>query len=89
MFVGPEPLFDLNESVPKEEDAYYSGQVTPSTTPVPTAPELPSNPQAAESLNATSNPEVLEPSGEDTTPRDGDGWYVAFHAALPGTYYGV
>jgi hypothetical protein len=57
-------------------------------TPTPTVSELPLVPQTPEPQIPASKSDD-ERSDEPNAPRHGDGWYVAYRAILPGTYYGV
>ena len=103
MFNGTDPFFNVDSLVLKQEEADNKQQVTPvvkPTTPSPVLPKLPLALHVGESWNAASGA-VAESSTSASNrngfrsmyrlsvPRRGDGWYVAYHAVLPGVYCGV
>ena len=92
MFAGP----DLFPTMPQQlEGRDFHGTVAADQriAPIPVTPKhLP--PQVAESSNTASKRNASYSSLASSVrklkvSRPSDGWYVAFNAVLPGTYYGM
>lgn len=91
MFADRDPYSSVDLLVLEAEEFSIQQQIAPPeppATPVPEAQRLPLAPQV-ESWNAASSCDGAGRLGGPSSPRNGDGWYVAYRAILPGVYYGV
>ena len=94
MFAGPDPFPKVEALMSKLEEADELQQTPPPVepkTPVRVTPELPLASQGPKPSTTTSNVDDVNVNQSDKPSilRNGDGWYVAHCAILPGTYYGV
>ena len=97
IFAGPDLFSEVDSLVPKLEGADEqpldeqpnTGPPEQPVTPRVVPSELPAghtvveSPAVAPGCNSAMHPDI------HNVPHNGDGWYVAYHAILPGTYYGV
>ena len=93
MFAGSDPFSEVDGLILQAEEVINEQKITPPqqpATPVAVVPELPLAPQVAgPPLDTASDDDGAKPFDGSSVPPNGDGWYVAYHAVLPGAYYGV
>ncbi|KAF9787403.1 hypothetical protein BJ322DRAFT_1107468 [Thelephora terrestris] len=105
LFAGPDPFSGVEDLMPRREEFDNQRVIetaAKSMTPVLAMPNLslapgPANPSHAAPnrvgvLPKSTSDEVAESSKSASSrkgPRPGEGWYVAYHAVLPGIYFGV
>lgn len=99
MFDGPDPFSGVDALTLKEEEVNYQQPAAPDIQSSPTLafPKLSLTPQVTESWNTplddvagpsklASNRDGARSSCSFDVPRRANGWYVAYHAVLPGVY---